>query len=75
MLDQPIANEKAYNCFPEYSNATGGAKVFCFPQHLEDLGRNILLATNIYLKYMERIPWLGEKLKQKLESGEVRIII
>ncbi|MDT4896710.1 MAG: hypothetical protein QOH25_1787 [Acidobacteriota bacterium] len=75
MLDQPIADEKAYNCFPEYSNIGGGTEVFCLPQHLEDLGRNILLATNIYLKYMERIPWLGEKLRQKLESGELRIVI
>ena len=28
-------------------------------QHLEDLGRQILLATNVYMTYRERIIYLG----------------
>lgn len=73
-LGEPLTGEKAYNCFPAYSAAMGGTEVRCIPQHLEDLGRNILLATNIYMKYRERIRWQGEVLRQKLRDGEVRIL-
>jgi hypothetical protein len=74
MLGQPIADERGYNCFPEYSQGTAGTDVFCIPQHLEDIGRNILLATTVYTKHMERIPWLDEVLRRKLESGELRLV-
>lgn len=74
MLDQAIAGERGYNCFPEYSRGTAGTGVFCFPQHLEDVGRNILLATTVYTKHMERIPWLDEARIKKLKSGELRVV-
>jgi hypothetical protein len=48
--------------------------VHCVPQHLEDLGKNILLATNVYLEFREDICWLDERLQQKIRSGEVRIL-
>jgi hypothetical protein len=74
MLDQPIVGEPGYNCFPEYSQGTAGTDVLCIPQHLEDVGRNILLATTVYTKHRERIPWLDEVFRKKLESGELRIV-
>ena len=74
MLGQPIVRERGYNCFPEYSQGTAGTDVLCIPQHLEDVGRNILLATTVYTKHRERIPWLDEVLRKKLESGELRLV-
>lgn len=73
-LGSPLTGERAYNCFPEFSSAAAGTGVSCVPQHLEDLGRNILLATNVYLKYRERLPWLDDEFDKGLESGELTIL-
>ena len=69
-----IDGKKAYNCFPEYSQASRNSGVFCVPQHLEDLGKTISLATNVYMNFRERIPWLDEVLEKKVKSGELRIM-
>lgn len=69
-----IDGKEAYNCFPEYSQAFRGSGVHCVPQHLEDLGKTISLATNIYMNFRERIAWLDEVLEMKVKNGEVRII-
>jgi hypothetical protein len=67
-----IDNIDAYNSFPEYTQAFRDAGVHCVPQHLEDVGKNILLATNVYLEFREDICWLDERLQQKIKSGEFK---
>ena len=52
-------SETPYNCFPEYSQAIRNLGLACVPQHLEDLGRNILNSINIYSKFKDKIEWWG----------------
>jgi hypothetical protein len=74
MLGEPLTDKFGYNCFPEYRQGISESGVSCFPQHLEDIGRNILLATTVYTKHRERIPWVYEMARKKLEAGEIRIL-
>jgi hypothetical protein len=48
-----------YNCFPEYRQAVQDTGVDCMPQHLEDLGRNILGSSNVYNMFKYKIDWWG----------------
>jgi hypothetical protein len=69
-----IDGKAAFNCFPEYSQVFGAVGIHCVPQHLEDLGKNISLATNVYLGFRERIPWLDEIVERKIKTGELRVL-
>lgn len=66
--------KKAYNCFPEFSTGFGGTGIDCVPLHLEDLGKTILLSTNVYLEIREDLEWLGDEVERKIESGEYRVM-
>lgn len=63
-----------YNCFPQYSEGVRGTRVSCVPQHLEDIGKTISLATNVYVNFRERIPWNDEVFEEKIKSGELRVV-
>jgi|GEM_PF-2893776 hypothetical protein len=69
-----IDGKAAFNCFPEYTQAFGAVGIRCVPQHLEDLGKNISLATNVYLCFRETIPWLDEALERKIKTGEFTVL-
>ncbi len=69
-----IDGKAPFNCFPDYTEAFRGLDVHCVPQHLEDLGKNISLATNVYMDFRERIPWLDEVLDRKVKTGELKIV-
>ena len=63
-----------YNCFPEFRTVFTETGVEAVPLHLEDLGKTILLATNVYLTFREDIIWLDEVARQKIESGEFKVM-
>lgn len=56
---QSFVEDEPYNCFPEFSQAARRNGLFCVPQHLEELGRTILSTTNVYLKFRDKIEWVG----------------
>lgn len=66
--------KKAYNCFPEFSTGLSETGIDCFPLHLEDLGKAILLSTNVYLEFREDLEWLDDEVERKIESGEYRLM-
>lgn len=69
-----VEGAEEYNCFPEYSEVVRGTKVSCVPQHLEDIGKTLSLATNVYVNFRERIPWNDEVFEEKIKSGELRVV-
>jgi hypothetical protein len=69
-----VDGAEAYNCFPEYAGVFKDLGIHCVPQHLEDLGKNISLATNVYMTFRERISWLDEVLERKVKAGELKIV-
>lgn len=74
MFDEGLTGVRPYNGRPEFVQVMGESKVSLVLQHLEDLGRNILLATNVYMTYRERIPWVDETVRQKEKTGELRVL-
>lgn len=69
-----IDGKEAFSCFHTYREGFSESSVRCIPLHLEDLGKTLLLTTNVYLEFRERIPWLDEVLNRKLKSGELMIV-
>ncbi|HLM59164.1 MAG TPA: hypothetical protein VK308_00030, partial [Pyrinomonadaceae bacterium] len=69
-----IIGHKAFNSFPAYSEGFGGTDVSCKTLHLEDLGKSILLTTNVYLNFREEIRWVIEAFDEKLKTGELKIM-
>ena len=69
-----VEGVRPYNCFPEYSEGVRGTGVSCVPQHLEDIGKTLSLATNVYMNFRERIPWNDEVFDEKIKSGELRVV-
>lgn len=66
--------QKAFNSFPVYSQGFSGSSINWHTLHLEDLGKTILLTTNVYLNFREDIHWLNEALEEKIKTGELRIM-
>lgn len=59
-------------CFAQYSqaNVTG---ISCRPQHLEDIGFNLCIATNTYHRFRDKVSWWGKALWAK-EKGPLFIL-
>lgn len=74
MFSEGLTGVRPYNCRPEFVQGIGESKVSLVLQHLEDLGRKILLAANVYMTYRERIPWVDETVRQKEKTGELRVL-
>jgi hypothetical protein len=55
-------------CFYEYRQAQIGAGTECMPQHLEDIGFSVCIATNTYYRFRDRLSWWGKALWSK-EKG------
>lgn len=52
-------------CFYEYRQAINGTELRCTPQHLEDIGFNLCIATNTYHRFRDRVSWWGKALWAK----------
>lgn len=69
-----VEGVEPYHCSPTYSAGVRGTGVSSVPQHLEDIGKTLSLATNVYLNFRERIPWNDEVFAEKFKSGELRVV-
>jgi hypothetical protein len=69
-----VDGAQAYNCFPEYAGVFKDLGIHCVPQHLEDLGKNISLATNVYMTFREGKSWLDEVLVRTVKAAELKIV-
>lgn len=74
MFNEGLTGVEPYNGRPEFVEAFSKGRVSLVVQHLEDLGRQILLATNVYMGYRERIPWVDETVSQQIKAGELHIL-
>jgi len=74
MFNEGLTGVKSHNARPKFVEAFAKGRVSLVVQHLEDLGRQILLATKVYVAYRERIPWVDETVSQRLKAGELHIL-
>jgi len=74
MFNEGLTGVKPYSARPKFVEAFAKGRVSLVVQHLEDLGRQILLATKVYMAYRERIPWVDETVSQRLKAGELHIL-